>query len=438
MNELIGLYIDPGTGSMLFTVLIGIIGFLIYIAKVSIVKLKFFFTRGKIDKTESEKIPYLIFAEDKRYWQQFKPVCDEFEKRGIDVEYWTTNADDPVLDLKYEHVKFVFAGEGNKAFAKLNMVNASIVLSTTPGLEVYQWKKSKFVDYYVHMYHSLGCGGYRLFGMDYYDAILTSGQYQIDIIRELEAKRHLPAKELKLVGMPYFDAMKERLDNTERVHNEKPVVLLAPSWGESSILNRLGESVIDELLKTDYDIIIRPHPQSFIADAKLMDDLKAKYPDSDRLTWDRSPNNFDVLNKADILISDYSGVFYDFALIFDKPIMYMDTNHDNGWYDYYSLDDQTPWVMSNLPKMGMEINKDNLKDIGKLIDECLHSEELSEVRDQIRADAWVNIGEGASRTVDYLTDKYKELAEKKKQQLQPSSSKKEKKNKTATTATANA
>ena len=154
MRDLLTLYIDPGTGSMLFTVLIGIFGFLIYIAKIAFVKIKFVVSRGKIDKTESDKIPYLIFAEDKRYWQMFGPVVDEFEKRGIDVVYWTTTPNDPVLDLKYEHVKFVFAGEGNKAYAKLNMVNACIVLATTPGLEVYQWKKSKFVDYYVHMFHS--------------------------------------------------------------------------------------------------------------------------------------------------------------------------------------------------------------------------------------------------------------------------------------------
>ena len=81
------LYIDPGTGSMLFTVLIGIIGFLLYIVKVFWIRIKFVITRGKAEQKNANKIPYLIFAEDKRYWQVFKPVCDEFEKRGIDVVY---------------------------------------------------------------------------------------------------------------------------------------------------------------------------------------------------------------------------------------------------------------------------------------------------------------------------------------------------------------
>ncbi|MBR6960299.1 MAG: hypothetical protein IKH76_07460, partial [Clostridiales bacterium] len=63
MNELVNLYIDPGTGSMLFTVLISIVGFLVYFFRVLWVKVKFVITRGKMDKMDKSKIPLLIFAE---------------------------------------------------------------------------------------------------------------------------------------------------------------------------------------------------------------------------------------------------------------------------------------------------------------------------------------------------------------------------------------
>ena len=71
MSELVRLYIDPGTGSMLFTIMISIVGFLIYLFKVLWVKFKFIFTRGKQSKVDSNKIPYLIFAEAKRYWEVY-------------------------------------------------------------------------------------------------------------------------------------------------------------------------------------------------------------------------------------------------------------------------------------------------------------------------------------------------------------------------------
>ena len=40
-----------------------------------------------------------------RSWNVFKPICDEFEKRGIDLLYLTQSDDDPALSQKYNHVK---------------------------------------------------------------------------------------------------------------------------------------------------------------------------------------------------------------------------------------------------------------------------------------------------------------------------------------------
>ena len=82
--------------------------------------------------------------------------------------FYTSSEDDPALKKEYKYVKCEFIGEGNKGFAKLNMLNACIVLSTTPGLDVYQWKRSKDVNYYVHIPHAVGdLTLYRCFGLDY-------------------------------------------------------------------------------------------------------------------------------------------------------------------------------------------------------------------------------------------------------------------------------
>ena len=44
-----------------------------------------------------------------------------------------------------------------------------------------------------------------------------------------------------------------------------------------------------------------------------------------------------------------------------------------------------------------------------MIEECLNDNRYSEGRDRARREAWVYEGEGASRTVDYLLAKQKEL-----------------------------
>ena len=84
------------------------------------------------------------------------------------------------------------------------------MLSTTPSLDVYQWKRSRDVSWYVHIPHAPNdITLYRMFGIDYYDAILLSGEYQVEQVRKLEKLRGLPEKELKLVGIPYMDEMKK-------------------------------------------------------------------------------------------------------------------------------------------------------------------------------------------------------------------------------------
>lgn len=407
------LYIDPGTGSMLFAILIGIIGALNYLLKDFIIKLKFVLSGGQKVETNADRIPIVIFSDDKRYWNVFEPLCREFDRRGTDVVYMTASPDDPALKNPYDHIKGEFIGEGNKAFAKLNFIKASIVLSTTPGLDVYQWKRSKDVQCYIHMLHAANeIAGYRMFGTDYYDAIMLSGEYQIQDVRYLEKIRHLPEKELIKIGVPYMDEMAARLQAEDpgdgQTKTRERTVLLAPSWGKSAIFQKYGGKIIDILQKTGYHVIIRPHPQSFTAESELMERLMQNYPDSDQLEWNRDNDNFQVLKRADILISDFSGVLFDFSLVYDKPIIYADTEFDKGPYDAWWL--ETPyWTFTALPRIGQKLTPENLDTLKDMIDTCLTDSRYEQGREEVRAETWEHRGEGAIRAVDYCLKKYQEL-----------------------------
>ena len=50
-------YIDPGTGSMLFTVLIGVLGASAYFLRNSFIKLRFYLSGGKAEKEAGERVP---------------------------------------------------------------------------------------------------------------------------------------------------------------------------------------------------------------------------------------------------------------------------------------------------------------------------------------------------------------------------------------------
>ena len=432
-------YIDPGTGSMLFTILIGVITAGLYALRSAIIKLRFVLGGGRHEKTEESYEPFAVFTDDKRYWNVFEPICDEFESRGLRVKYFTSSPDDPALERDYEHVACEFVGEGNKGFATLNMLKADVVLSSTPGLDVYQWKRSRDVKWYAHILHAVSDATmYRMFGIDYYDAVLLTGEYQQDQIRELERLRDLPAKELPVVGLSYMDAMKARLDERAAFgrapragspategdgsgDDEVPTtgeaadgggapvtVLLAPSWGASAIFSLYGGSIIDALLQTGYHVVIRPHPQSMKSERDMMDGLMAGYPESERLEWNFDNDNFDVLARSDILVSDFSGVIFDFALVFDRPIIYTEPSYDKAPYDACWLDDE-PWTFKVLPRIGRKLEMDHLGDMKELIDSCLGDPAFQRGRDEARDECWGCRGGSAKAVVDYLVAKQAEL-----------------------------
>ena len=408
------LYIDPGTGGMLFTILFGIFGVAVFSIRALMIRLKYRISGGKSAKITDQKIPIAIFTDHKRYWNVFEPLLDELEKRKQKTVYLTCSKDDPFFEKKYEYITGEYLGEGNKPFSKLNLLNASVVVSSTPSLGVFQWKRSKNVDFYIHVQHAANdISMYRMFGTDHFDALPLSGEYQIEEIRQLEKLRGIPQRETPLCGIPYMDAMKKRLDEAGPVPPHERTVLMAPSWGKSGILSRFGEKLIDALISTGYKVSVRPHPQSYTSEKEMLDSLMSKYTDESKVIWNRDNDNFEVLRQSDILISDFSGIIFDYTLVFDKPLIYTDTKYDVSPYDAAWIE-ETPWTFRILPELGLELNEDNVENIKDLIDRCIEDPSFSSGREKARSETWVPMGCGAEKTVDFILDKYNEVTAKKK------------------------
>ena len=129
------------------------------------------------------------------------------------------------------------------------------------------------------------------------------------------------------------------------------------------------------------------------------------------MEWNRDTDNFDVLRRSDILISDFSGVIFDFTLIYDKPVIYTDPQFDVSLYDAWWM--KTPlWTTTALPRLGCQLTEENMDNLKEVIDTCLSDPQYAEGRRQVKAETWEHPGEGAVRAVDYLMSKYEELTAK--------------------------
>lgn len=403
MNNFL-LYIDPGTGSMLFSILIGAAATLFFVAKAAWIKFKILLS-GKKDGSgvvDASYKTYVIYNEGNQYWNVFKPVTDEFEKRKIPLMYYTSSKTDPIFEQKYEFVTSEYIGEGNTAFAKLNMLSAGFVLMTTPGLQVYQLKRSKNVQHYSHVLHMPNdATTYRLFGLDYFDSVLLTGDYQKDDIRTLEKNRGINSKDLVTVGCSYLDVLSEKINSIPAEENHVFTVLVSPSWGEVGVLKRFGERLLDPLAATGWKIIVRPHPQSKKSEADMLKRLEERYKDNANVEWDYNRDNIYSMKKADIMISDFSGIVFDYTFLCNKPVMYVNTDMDLRPYDAYDLNKQL-WQFSVLEKMGIKLEEKDFANIKEVIQNASDSPELAEQRKIAKETAWMNIGKAGEKIADYM------------------------------------
>ncbi|GHT66814.1 CDP-glycerol glycerophosphotransferase [Spirochaetia bacterium] len=398
------LYIDPGTGSMLFSILIGAAAALYFLARALIIKLKVFVSGGSGASSAVISHPYIIYSEGKQYWNVFSPILDEFEKNETGLLYLTSSEDDPVFKSAYRFIKSEYIGEGNRAFARLNMLTADIVLMTTPGLNIYQLKRSKMVKHYSHILHAPSDAVmYRMFGIDYFDSILLTGDYQANDIRRLEETRGLPEKQLVTVGCTYLDVYREKMKKIPKEENHPFTILVSPSWGASSILSRHGEKLLDPLVRTGWRIIVRPHPQSKKAEPLVLESLAKKYAGANNLLWDYEQDNIHSLLKADIMISDFSGIIFDYTFLCDKPIIYVKQGFDLRPYDADDLEGEL-WQFSILKDIGTELNEEYFNRIDEVIKQASDNTKMSEARKKARETAWQHRGEAGRLVYKFMTE----------------------------------
>jgi CDP-glycerol glycerophosphotransferase (TagB/SpsB family) len=205
------------------------------------------------------------------------------------------------------------------------------------------------------------------------------------------------------VGCTYLDVYAERIKQIPKEENHEFTIMVSPSWGPSALLARHGERLLSPLVDTGWRIIIRPHPQSRKSEAAMLDSLEMKYKTRINVWWDYERENIHSLAKADIMISDFSGIIFDYIFLFDKPVMYVKQGIDLRPYDADDLGENNElWQFRTLRKIGIELKEDYFEHIEKVIKNISDNTELQHARQRARAEAWRYPGEAGKRIADFM------------------------------------
>lgn len=371
-------YIDPGTGSMLISALIAMISVLFFMLKGFIYR-TFNISSDKGDIVDLDKKYSLVFySEGKQYWNVFQSTLEECSSRGIKATYMTSDKKDPGLHCEIDGIESVYIGKGRESYYVLNRLNADMVVMTTPGLDVLDIKRSENVKHYCHITHSMGSiGGYKSYSVDYFDSVLLGCSYDIEVIRGLEKLRGLKEKEIEVVGHTYVDSLRETLQAQEFEYDmfakKRPTILLSPTWGNHGLLMNYGEELLAALEKENkYNVIVRPHPQTFISEKDMIDNLMNKFPQNDQRVWDLERENLKSMTHADLMISDFSGIIYDFYTLFRKPILTLNAHYERRGRDAMDVEG-LPWDIQALDVIGKTINNEDIVNIIEIIEDTLEN-----------------------------------------------------------------
>ncbi|MFO0417438.1 MAG: CDP-glycerol glycerophosphotransferase family protein [Pseudomonadota bacterium] len=206
----------------------------------------------------------------------------------------------------------------------MGRIRARMMLSTTPniGSPGFPLARPRYIDNLAHVCHAVsGLGNYHRYSLDSYDTVLMPGEFMREEVRQIERLRGLPEKSCVSVGLPYLDVLAAKASARRARPSASPVILIAPSWGSKNFLRVCGSDFISAITQENYQVIIRPHPHSWIAEPEFLRELEKKIAGCSNAWIDREVDGSESLNRADLLISGRSAVRFDFAFLYEKPVL---------------------------------------------------------------------------------------------------------------------
>ena len=274
-----------------------------------------------------------------------------------------------------------------------------------PDLETFHIKRSKMHNvHYIYIFHSMfSVHSYlRKGAVDNFDSIFCVGEHHEKEIRETERVYGLKQKNLLRYGFGRLDKLlKEREDLKENRTDER-LVIIAPSYGEKNLLEICGEKLIEVLLKENFKVLLRPHYRILNDSKKLINSIKEKFEKNKNFIFEESVIPSESFHNSKCLISDWSGISFEYAFVFEKPIIFIDVPKKilNTEFDRISSE---PIEITIRKKIGKIVSPDNLNEIPDLIKKIdMDSNLISDEIKEIRSKTVFNINKSAGVGAEYI------------------------------------
>ncbi len=363
----------------------------------------------------------VFYSESNGFYKYYKGVIDYIlENTNITIHYITSDYNDSIFDLEKENsqIKAYYIGD-RKLITLMMKLDADVVVMTMPDLETYHIKRSYLRKDICYLYYPHGQGSTNLtlrpHATDHYDVVFTTGKHQQD--EELIFnKKYKLNRVIFPFGYPLLDDMIEKYNSGSKKENKKKTILIAPSWQKDNIVDLCLEEILDNLKNENYNIIVRPHPQHVRHKKEYFDKMKSQYENSKNIEIQTDFTKTSTVFDADLVITDWSDIGFEYAFTTKKPVLYIDTPMKimNPNYQDIDIEPINVWARN---KIGKSLKVDELNKINETVKELLKDKDkYNKAITKVVNEYVYNLGNssevGANYIIDLIQKKIKERSKK--------------------------
>jgi YidC/Oxa1 family membrane protein insertase len=273
----------------------------------------------------------VFYSEESGFYKYYQGIIEYLlNNTNITIHYVTSDPNDAIFELskKEENLKPYYIGE-KKLITLMMKIDADIVVMTMPDLGNYHIKRSyvrKDIQY-IYIPHGMNSLNMtlRTGSIDHFDTVFCAGKYQKEEVEKTEIAYNLPKKNLVEWGYCLLDKMREDYAYMEKKTSKCKTILIAPSWQKDNIVDSCLEKLLDNLKGKGYKITVRPHPQHVRHQPEYMEQLKLRYGDDYDIEIQTDFSSNSTVLEAGMIITDWSGIAYEYAYTTCKPVLFIDT-----------------------------------------------------------------------------------------------------------------
>ncbi len=349
----------------------------------------------------------VFYSEGAGYWTYFEPVFRALQsEHGQPVLYVTSAEQDPTYRDPPAGLRAFHVGAGVVRTTFFATLDADVLVMTMPDLQTMHIKRSPHPVHYAYLNHSMVSTHmvYRPAAFDHFDSMLCVGPHHVEEIRKREALRSLPAKQLFEHGYGRLDTILAHSHTGPLVRDaaQPGQVLVAPSWGASSLLESHGAAAIQPFIDAGFRVVLRPHPQTRRLNPKVLDEIVSRYADEPRFLLDENGDAHASLAESDIMVSDWSGAALEFAFGLERPVIFVDVPRKILDPDYESLGIE-PLEVKIRKEIGAVVAPSDLASLGRVAQDMMASTGNWQLATRAARERWIfNVGRSGSAGAECL------------------------------------